>query len=400
MALETIAVSYAFPPLPFPRSIQVARLLKHLDMGMLLICGAAQGKLDATIPSLGPDSPVKIHRILYREPPLAPILRRLLQPDPYLGWSRSVGRWFLRSEALSEARTLITFGHPMSDHLVGVAAKRHRPKIRWISHFSDPWARSPFRTTLNLARRVNERLERQVIDASDLVVFTSDETLELVMSLYPTSWRGKARVLPHSYDPQLYVASTPDASRDRLILRHLGKFYGERSPEPFLRACAELSRTQPELVSRFRVEFIGSIPERLLRRMGSLGLPPEFASFHEAVPYLEAIRLMQTADALLVLDAPHARNVFFPSKLADYLGTAKPILAITPPGTSARLVHAAGGWVIPPDRPPLMLEPLSSALSLLERGFELAPKQVEYRRRFAAPHVASMFREWLSSECP
>ena len=45
---------------------------------------------------------------------------------------------------------------------------------------------------------------------------------------------------------------------------------------------------------------------------------------------------------LLILDAPFDISVFFPSKLVDYIGAQKPILAITPEGSCADIVRRLG----------------------------------------------------------
>ena len=45
---------------------------------------------------------------------------------------------------------------------------------------------------------------------------------------------------------------------------------------------------------------------------------------------------------LLILDAPFKISVFFPSKLVDYIGANKPILAITPEGSCAEIVRKLG----------------------------------------------------------
>src|SRR5687767_8711303 len=42
-SLRLLAVSYSFPPMAYPRSIQVARLLGALDASTLVICGSEDG---------------------------------------------------------------------------------------------------------------------------------------------------------------------------------------------------------------------------------------------------------------------------------------------------------------------------------------------------------------------
>ena len=98
---------------------------------------------------------------------------------------------------------IMTFGEPMSDHLLGLRLKR-RLGLPWLAHFSDPWADMSFRKRQVLANIVNRRLEAEVIQCADRIVFTSPETEALVMRKYPESLRAKCRVLAHSFDERLY----------------------------------------------------------------------------------------------------------------------------------------------------------------------------------------------------
>jgi hypothetical protein len=68
------------------------------------------------------------------------------------------------------------------------------------------------------------------------------------------------------------------------------------------------------------------------------------------VDYKTSLALMESADLLLVIDAPFDQSVFLPSKLVDYIGAQRPIFAITPPGTSAKLVSDLGGMVAHPKK--------------------------------------------------
>ena len=60
---------------------------------------------------------------------------------------------------------------------------------------------------------------------------------------------------------------------------------------------------------------------------------------------------MVDADVLVVLDAPAELNVFFPSKLSDYIGSGRKILGITPTGSSQRIIEELGGEVANPLQP-------------------------------------------------
>ena len=59
---KLLAVSFAFPPLAYPRSIQVARLLKGLASGVALVCADERGaRRDETIE---PDAESRLARVV------------------------------------------------------------------------------------------------------------------------------------------------------------------------------------------------------------------------------------------------------------------------------------------------------------------------------------------------
>ncbi|HKQ51355.1 MAG TPA: hypothetical protein VJT74_03235, partial [Pyrinomonadaceae bacterium] len=59
---ELLAVSFAFPPLAYPRSGQVARLLKHLSFRTALVCADERGaRRDET---LEPDAEERLYACL------------------------------------------------------------------------------------------------------------------------------------------------------------------------------------------------------------------------------------------------------------------------------------------------------------------------------------------------
>jgi hypothetical protein len=63
------------------------------------------------------------------------------------------------------------------------------------------------------------------------------------------------------------------------------------------------------------------------------------------VPYFESLSVMRAADVLLTVEAPLKKSIFFPSKLVDYLGARKPMLAITPKGSLT--AHLMDEWKQP-----------------------------------------------------
>jgi hypothetical protein len=372
-----LAISYMLPPVLAPQSIQIGRLLGHLDMDIATV----SGPLAATGPALDGADDLARRTVLRIEtgfeppsPGVALNLARRLVPF-YARVPDEFRRWAARAEGAALAKlaetgfrpdVIASFGEPMSDHLVGLALKR-RIGVPWLAHFSDPWADNPFRAGQVLANAINRRLEAQVIAAADRVVFTSEETRDLVMRKYPAGWRAKTTVLPHSFAGSLYPA--PSAKSGSIVIRHLGSFYGRRTPLPLLRG---LRTIDPRALEGVSVELIGRTPAWLSFHPVWRALPKGLVQCGGFVSYARSLELMANADLLLVVEAPGAVSVFLPSKLIDYIGARVPVMGIVPPGASASLLRRIGGIVADP------LQPRQIA-DALERGL------AEARRRRSLP---------------
>ncbi len=114
---------------------------------------------------------------------------------------------------------------------------------------------------------------------------------------------------------------------------------------PLVRALARLNESR-KLRGRLRVVSYGSMDPKHVEAIRAAGLEDVFL-VRNTVPYLESLALMRRCDCLLLIDAKltsTAESVFLPSKLVDYLGARRPVVALTPTaGTSARVVAEVGG---------------------------------------------------------
>jgi hypothetical protein len=239
---------------------------------------------------------------------------------------------------------LVTFGSPMSDHLIGLELKK-RHGLPWMAFFSDPWIDNPFKQFNWVTKKANAQFEKTVMETADRLLFTSNETIDLVLSKYSSEVRRKSRILPHSFEPSEYSQPVLD---DSVTIRFLGDLYGPRTPKPLFEALINLHRSDPNIFRGVRFEFVGSMCDLDLEEMGWSQLPEGLVTLVPTVSNRESLQLMSESDALMVIDAPAEQSVFLPSKLIDYLGAAKPILGITPPGTATNLIMRLGGWTANP----------------------------------------------------
>jgi glycosyltransferase involved in cell wall biosynthesis len=422
-AIKLLAVSFAFPPLAYPRSIQVARLLKYVSLRTVLVC--ADERDARKDPTLEPDAASQLEALLRvpfsvsRARAYANAAAHRLRPALWNRWNRRPDQYAAwKSAALRAVETyaranhyapdaIVTFSQPTTDHLVGLELKK-RFRVPWIAHFSDPWVENPFYSTDAPTRDFNLAAERAVCESADRLVFTSAETVELVMSKHPHVWREKSRVLPQCFDPQLYPArASQDEERTRsdddarisddarIVIRHVGNFYGARTPAPLLRALAVLADADESLLRGVAFELIGVTDPSLVAREVAESLPAGLVTSSPPVGYRESLRLMSEADGLLIVDAPADVSVFLPSKLIDYLGAARPVFGFTPRGAARTLIERLGGWTVDPSDTRAGADALKTFLAFLRdrRGDTRAWGEPDVRREYEATHLAGKFEE-------
>lgn len=395
--MTLLFLSWAYPPMAFPRAVQVARLAQHLtERPLKIFCLAPQGDRVEYVAER--ESGIDIVRIprglltrtLERMLPLE--RRRILQNiDVNKFWWRGAAHFIATQETIGIDDVLVTFGQPMAGHRAGLKLKQ-TTGVHWIAHFSDPWADNPFLAPK--ARAAASRLEAEVISNADGIIFTSKETVDLVLAKYPDEMRRKTAVVPHAFEPTFFPKVMHRSGP--LIIRYLGNLFSGRGPEPLFQALAIIGQRAPALVMRLRVELIGEIPREMHISDALAGLPPELVQFFQRVPYSESLALMRSADLLLNIDAPGTLSVFLPSKLVEYIGTGRPILGITPPGTASDLIEELGGWVADPADPDAIANALEKALAYVESHRNEPWGKLQVRERFAAPKVAAHFEKIVS----
>jgi hypothetical protein len=239
-------------------------------------------------------------------------------PDVHRGWLRPAVQAGLRLSKESSFDAVVATGPPWT--ALRVAARLvHPPRTRFAVDFRDPWAwgtggarRSP------LVARLSVRLQRQILDAADLVLFNSRELCDTIGS------ESTARVvtvlngsdMPRNSD--LRVLS-PDR---RLIFRHFGSLYGDRSLRPLLEVLATAADWPEGL--RPSLEQFGFGSESALPS----GMGVQVRS-RPAVPFSQAVMEMNRAAILVVVQPDRFRHQI-PTKTYDYLCTGNPILVLSP----------------------------------------------------------------------
>lgn len=232
--------------------------------------------------------------------------------------------------ALKKAHTLIKqynidilYSHstPLVDHLVGLNLKKYYPKLKWIAHFSDPWTLNPYKQyKFKFQYRLNKKLEEKVLQSCNVITMTSEKTKQLFHKNFKNI-SNKIYVLPHTFDKSRYNKS--QIIKDKKIIVHTGNIYGLRTIKYLLESLTKIE------LNNYEFHFYGKIKQEELELIKIYNLKDKVKVFTQ-IPYLESLKIISNADYLMVIDAPLENSPFFPSKLADYIGAKKPIIALTP----------------------------------------------------------------------
>ena len=272
---------------------------------------------------------------------------------------------------------VVTSSHWLSAHLAGLWLMKRHPTVSWIARFSDPWMDNPRSLLIGSVRSINQQLENAVFGKADVLFFTSEETREVISKRMPSETSAKMRVIPHCFDPVLYPRdrAAPSAAAT-YVIRHLGHFYGQRSPVPLFKAIEKLSREEPGLFTGVSVEIVGSLGHygeslhRFPAAVRVVRLPP-------TVDYGRSLEMMTKASCLLVIDAPIETSIFLPSKLIDYFGGGR--FVFTPDGTVSRILRGLGGQVAHLERTDEITDALRDVLRRRMRALPLIARRVRHR---------------------
>jgi glycosyltransferase involved in cell wall biosynthesis len=365
-----LLVSYAFPPSAqsgIHRICRLAKSLPHFGWRPVVLTVAARHHLledRDLVRSLPADLPVYRARSIefsvvnrmtsdkavgegardQKQSRLRPVLRWLrsafMVPDDKVGWTPfavSMGRRLLKEERIDAIYSTSPYA---SSHLVALGIRAGR-SIPWIADLRDPWTRNPFALRRPfLSRAIDRAMEALVFRQASRVTVTTDAQRAVHLEAHPRLGTSKVVTLLNGFDPDEFPPLP--AGREpggKFVIAHVGNFYGYRVPDPFLDALALLLDSQPTLRNRLLVRFVGSAEGNLAATVRSRGLD-DVVSVEGFVGHRESLQVMQEADLLLLVigDGP-GNGLFIPAKLFEYLGAARPILALSPPeGAAARLL--------------------------------------------------------------
>ncbi|TDL93365.1 glycosyltransferase [Macrococcus brunensis] len=248
-------------------------------------------------------------------------------------------------------------------HFLAFKIKHEEPQSRWIAEFSDPvlhdikndkreskiysrqWSRLFKQLDACWQPYIDHNLfnmtEIIAFAAADELVFTNTHQLEMMIERFPEDIkayiRAKSVIAPHPVMPERFYhkgdAIIPLES-GYYHIGYFGNFYATRGLDEIVTLLTQedILRTSLPL----KMHIFTSNPKQVKVELIKAGVGDRVIVY-PYLGYFDFLNMTTQLDALVVMDA-HTKaykrlNPYLPSKLSDYLGSGRPIIAFTEEGS-------------------------------------------------------------------
>jgi len=331
--MHVLLVSISAPPKNSPESLQTGRYLKYLSRkhSVTLLTTDPTGGWEPEDQSL-----LKylknVHQIisLYSLPSRLISFLKKIKPDVLLPDEGMYFFWQSRTaiKKIKEKPSIIfSRSAPYSSAIMAKKLAKHW-NVPWVMHLSDLWVDSPFFTFSGTTRKKHERLEWECFEQAKIVTLTSQKTIEFYKNKYP-QWAHKFRFLPNVFDGEDWN-QMPLNTTGKIRFVFTGRLYGTRNIHRLLDAFEKVAVSFPQVEENCEILLAGFFDNENIQRIRRSSL--------SCVKYLgslssdKALQLQQGAHVLISIDSLESDpryDVFFPSKLLDYIASNRIIIALT-----------------------------------------------------------------------
>lgn len=403
--MNILVVSSSAPPKNSSESLQTGKYLKymslHHDITLLttqIVRGwepedkSMQAYVDKVkerieMPALSPFIITLINRIY----PLAMI------PDDnaFFFWNHK--------QAVRKIKTkpdlIFSRSAPFSSSVMGMKLAKHFT-VPWIMHLSDVWSDSPFYNWGPAIKKRQGMLEKNCLKHANMVTLTSQKTISYYREKYP-EFKSKFRFLPNVFDASDVNTAKPEASvKMRFVFT--GRLYGNRSIHPIIHAFEKAISLRPDIEDKCELILAGFFDQENIDCVDNA--TASFIKYVGPLDMNKALKLQQHAHVLVLIDSLHEDpkyQMFFPSKLLDYLAAKRFIVAITGrESTTHAVVEGKCGKCF--DISSIQELP-SFIISLIDRFlkkdilfFETTQNIDEYSAEYNAERLTNMFAQLLN----
>lgn len=255
-----------------------------------------------------------IAKIIYR------IFRSSRVPDRAIFWYSRAFKKGLEIVNTQKIDLIISSSNPPTIHMIGRALHK-KTGIPWVAEFQDRWSFCHYEKRSLLLELLEQKLEKMILKNCAALITVSKPWADELRKLH----KKNTYVVHTGYDPSFYASSVK--LREKFTITYTGNVVKEEML-PFLKAIMILKKTGKISQNNMEVRFYGWL--------GSLGRLTKYydisdiVSSHSFVPWVEAVERQRESSILLVLGwSDNSVTGCYTEKIFEYIGTRRPILAIT-----------------------------------------------------------------------
>ncbi|MEI6122676.1 MAG: glycosyltransferase family 4 protein [Bacteroidota bacterium] len=228
---------------------------------------------------------------------------------------------------------------PQTNHLIARKAAK-RTGLPWVADFRDPWT-DVFWLLNNsirwkLIHALDKRMERKTIAKMNAIITVGHSLVEILQR--KTS--KKIHLISNGYD-DVYFQDLNYTSNPKFRITYAGSLSKEQDPKCFLQAL-ELLKTNPDFYQHCQLYFLGNFPTYLHDLINNSSYKDK-TLYAPYTFYTDSLQQIAASEMLLLVVPKTTDNkCILTSKLFDYMGAHRPILAFGPPdGDAAQVIGQA-----------------------------------------------------------
>lgn len=254
------------------------------------------------------------------------IRANFLIPDPRKFWINPCYKFLKKYLYDNNIKHIITTGPPHSLHLIGLKLKKNNPNLKWIADFRDPWLNILHEEKLkilNFAKKKHEKLEKNVLNNSDLILVTN------YSDVYKNQKLGihNCVTITNGFDS---VFSKKKEKNKKFTITYCGIMEQLRNPIILWEIIIELINSNLINSKYFELKLIGKIDQKILYKINN-SILKKILNFKGYLSHQVCLEEINNSNLLLITNFKSNKyKGIIPGKLFDYLSTYNKILSIGP----------------------------------------------------------------------
>lgn len=234
-------------------------------------------------------------------------------PDTFAGFQKVIFKKYKEIYKNNHPDVVISSSGSCSSHLACLKIK-NKYNIRWIADFGDPWSITDYKQRIWFYP-LSKKYEQKIFKSSDLVLFTTYETLKFYKVLYPNV---KMEVLFYGFMSEHFDSISPKKEKNNLIkIAHIGAAYvSDRNLIPSIKVLSEFSQ-------KVVFSIIGNHSFKFQECANELKFN---VNFKDRVSFEQSLIEISNTDILILVG--NKSNLQIPGKVFHYIASNKIILYI------------------------------------------------------------------------